>query len=72
MSRLFLGPPGIVSALGSGIDATRAALLAGDSTGLRLEDGNHHFLFAHSSGVFNFQFFRKSQKLGGCFCFKFA
>ena len=39
MSRLFLGPPGIVSALGSGIDATRAALLAGDSTGLRLEEG---------------------------------
>ena len=39
MSRLYLGPPGLTCALGCGLDATRAALLAGDTSGLRLEDG---------------------------------
>ena len=39
MSRLYLGPPGLTCALGCGLDATRAALLAGDTNGLRLEDG---------------------------------
>ncbi len=39
MSRCFLGPPGLISALGEGIEATLAGLLAGDTSGMTLEDG---------------------------------
>lgn len=38
MKRCFLGRPGVVSALGNGIDATLAGLLAGDTSGLVLAD----------------------------------
>ncbi|MBP9713922.1 MAG: beta-ketoacyl-ACP synthase [Sterolibacterium sp.] len=36
---LYLSQPGIVSALGCGVEATRECLFAGDTSGLRLEAG---------------------------------
>jgi len=39
--------------------------------GLRLQDGEHHFLLAHRSGVFNMHFFGKSQQFGGRFGLQF-
>lgn len=39
MSRIFLGRPGLVSALGEGVEATRTALFAGNTSGMVLEDG---------------------------------
>ncbi|MBS1197767.1 MAG: Beta-ketoacyl-acyl-carrier-protein synthase [Proteobacteria bacterium] len=39
MTPCFLGRPGLVSALGEGVEATRAALFAGDTSGMVLEDG---------------------------------
>ncbi|MGE5386615.1 MAG: beta-ketoacyl-ACP synthase [Betaproteobacteria bacterium] len=39
MTRCFLGPPGLISALGEGIDATLAGLLAGNTSGMVVADG---------------------------------
>lgn len=39
MSRCFFGRPGLVSALGEGIEVTRIGLLAGDTAGMVLEGG---------------------------------
>src|SRR5689334_2919241 len=38
-ARLYLAGLGIANALGEGRDAVRARLLAGDASGMRLEDG---------------------------------
>jgi len=39
MMRCYLGRPGLISALGEGVEATRLGLFAGDTNGMQLEDG---------------------------------